>query len=538
MKELELVLLLMALLTGLSAVATRFRLPYPVLLVVAGLVLALVPGLPVLRLNPDLIFLIFLPPLLYEASFSLSWTDFKTYHRPITWLAVGLVLFTTVLVAGLAHYFIPGFRWPLAFVLGAIVSPPDAVAATSAVQGLGLPRRITAILEGEGLVNDASALIIYRSAVAAVVGGSFAFWQAGWQFLLVGGGGIGIGLAIGYLVTLVQARITDSTLATSLTLLVPYVAYSLAEQVGVSGVLAVVFTGLVVSWRSYDVYSTTTRLQNTSFWNVLVFLLNGFVFIVIGLQLPTVLQDLHSHRLTELIGYGLLISAATILVRIAWVFPTFYLAYRHKRPTNVGRSQLLRELFIISWSGMRGIISLATALALPLVLSSGHPFPQRSAILLITFIVILTTLVLQSLSLPWLIRWLGVREPAAELTLEEQRLRLEVASGVLAYLDDYLAHHAHSAVLDTLRQRVARRISYLNNVLANAATTPLEEDLTEREQFSQLLQMQLEVNAYQRRLLAHLHHEGNFSEQAIREVERELDSQDVSLHLQLRGAQQ
>lgn len=538
MKELELVLLLMALLTTLSAVATRFRLPYPVLLVVAGLGLALVPGLPIIHLNPNLIFLIFLPPLLYEASVSLSWTDFRTYYRPIAWLAVGLVLFTTVLVACLAHYLIPGFQWPLAFVLGAIVSPPDAVAATSAVQGLGLPRRITAILEGEGLVNDASALIIYRSAVAAVVGGSFAFWQAGWQFLLVGGGGIGIGLAIGYLVTLIQARLTDSTLATSLTLLAPYVAYSLAEQVGVSGVLAVVFMGLIVSRRSHDVYSTTTRLQNASFWRVLSFLLNGFVFILIGLQLPTVLQNLHDHQLSILVGYGLLISAATVLVRIAWVFPTFYLAYRRKRPTNVSRSLLLRELFIISWSGIRGIISLATALALPLVLSNGHPFPQRNAVLLITFIVILTTLVLQSLSLPWLIQWLGVREPAEQLTAEEQRLRLEVASGVLSYLDDYLVHHAHTNVLDSLRQRVVRRISYLNNVLTDPTTPPQEEDLTEREQFSQLLQMTLEVNAYQRHLLAYLHREGSFSERAIREVQRELDSQDVSLRLSLRGARQ
>jgi len=532
MKNLELILVLMALLAGLSAVATRLRLPYPVLLVVAGLVLGLIPGLPHVELDPDIVFLIFLPPLLYEDSFSLSWHSFKANSRAILLLAVGLVFFTMLLVAGCAHYLIPGFGWPLAFVLGAIVSPPDAVAASSATAGLNLPRKITTILRGEGLINDASALVAYRFAVAAVVSGSFVAWQAGVQFLLVAVGSVAIGAGVGYLFARIQARVLNSTIAATLTLLVPFVSYLLAEKVGASGVLAVVTTGLVLGWFSYEIYTTSTRLQNRSFWNVLVFLLNGFVFILIGLQLPSILQDMGPHSLPTAVGYGLLVSAVVIVVRTVWIFPVAYLSYFFGQLPGTTKAPLpnVRELAVISWSGMRGIISLATALALPLSLSNGHVFPQRSLLLFITFVVILVTLLLQSLTLPWLIRRLGVTDSSAESIAEEQRLRMELATSSLSLLQDEPPTPATNQVRTSYEKQLSRLRTTLNHPQSNP------EDLNDDQQtFTDLVNLRLRLNAHQRRVLTRMHKDGNFQEEIIREIIRELDAQDLGLHQQLRA---
>ncbi len=531
-------------LVGLSALAPKLRLPYPVLLVLAGGLLGLVPGLPAIELNPNLIFFIFLPPLLYEASYQMSWHEFVANRRPITLLAVGLVLLTTTAVAALAHYFIPGFSWALGFVLGAIVAPPDAVAATSVTKGLGLPRRITGILEGESLVNDASALIAYRYAVAAVVSGTFGLWDASWHFLWVAGGGAAIGIGVGYVVVRVQNFLTDATLITVLSLLLPFSIYLAAEHVGVSGVLAVVAMGLMMSRRSHDIYDNQTRLLKHSFWRVLGFLLNGLVFLIIGLELRSILAGLGPGAFWPTLGYGLLVSAVAIAIRMGWVFPVSYLGYWLGRWLGrPGDMVPKRNLFITSWAGMRGVVSLATALALPLVLRNGEPFPQRNVLLFITFTVILVTLLVQGLSLPWLVRRLGVQESPAQRAAEEQALRLALTNDSLTYLESLLAATpTPNPSLLTLREVLRRQARRLHGTFAaNEATELAQPSATEAaaaEQFEELLRYRLDVTEHQRRLLVQLHRTNSYSEEAVRQVELELDRFEIALDTQLATVQQ
>lgn len=547
MENLALLIFLLALLVALSAVAPKLKLPYPVLLVLAGVALALVPGLPVINITPNLIFFIFLPPLLYEASYNMSWHEFVANRRPITLLAVGLVLLTTTLVAAIAHFFIPGFSWAMGFVLGAIVAPPDAVAATSVTKGLGLPRRITDILEGESLVNDASALIAYRYAVAAVVTGTFGLWDASWHFVLVAGGGAAIGTAVGLVVVRVQRYLNDATIITALSLLLPFGVYLAAEHVEVSGVLAVVAMGLMMSRRSHDIYDNQTRLLKHSFWRVLGFLLNGLVFLIIGLELRTILAELGPGAFWPLLGYGLLVSAVAIAIRMGWVFPVNYLG--RVIGTWLGRPEVhspKRNLFITSWAGMRGVVSLATALALPLTVRGGQPFPQRDAILFITFTVILVTLLVQGLSLPWLVRRLHVQESPAERAAEEQALRLVLTTDALAYLETRIAAEKTTPdpCLLTVREvmrRQERRLQGTFTLAASAASgmAPPDEAATQAAAaFEALLRCRLEVTEHQRQRLVAMHRADSFSEEAIRQVELELDRFEIALDTQLATVQQ
>ncbi|TVT39443.1 Na+/H+ antiporter [Hymenobacter setariae] len=542
MEHLSIVIFLMALLVGLSAVAPKLKLPYPVLLVLAGGLLALIPGLPPLKLEPDLVFFIFLPPLLYEASYNTSWREFVANRRPILLLAVGLVLLTTTVIAALAHYFIPGFTWGMGFVLGAIISPPDAVAATSVTKGLGLPRRITSILEGESLVNDASALIAYRYAVAAVVSGTFGLWDASWHFGLVAGGGVAVGVVVGYVMVRVQNILTDATQITALTLLLPFGVYLGAEHLGVSGVLAVVAMGLMMSRRSHDIYDKQTRLLKHSFWNVFGFLLNGLVFILIGLQLRTILEGIGSSAFWPVLGYGLLVSVVAIAIRLGWVFPVSFLGEWLGR--WLGRKEERsprRNLFITSWAGMRGVVSLATALGLPFVVRGGQPFPQRNTMLFITFVVILVTLVVQGLSLPWLVRRLGVQESPAQRAAEEQQLRLTLTNESLRYLESLIATDSDPNLL-TLREIQRRQARRLHGAFAaNEATdldAPAEAESAAANEFEKLLRARLTMTDHQRQLLVKLHREGAFSEEAIRQVELELDRFEIALDTQLATVQQ
>jgi Na+/H+ antiporter len=546
LEHLALIIFLLALLVALSAVAPKLRLPYPVLLVLAGGLLGLVPGLPVIELNPDLIFFIFLPPLLYEASYQMSWHEFVANRRPITLLAVGLVLLTTTVVATIAHYFIPGFSWALGFVLGAIVAPPDAVAATSVTKGLGLPRRITGILEGESLVNDASALIAYRYGVAAVVSGTFGLWDASWHFLWVAGGGAAIGMAVGYVVVRVQNFLTDATLITALSLLLPFGIYLAAEHVGVSGVLAVVAMGLMMSRRSHDIYDNQTRLLKHSFWRVLGFLLNGLVFLIIGLELRSILAGLGPGAFWPTLGYGLLVSAVAIAIRMGWVFPVSFLGDWLGR--WLGRTAEeptpKRNLFITSWAGMRGVVSLATALALPLVVRGGAPFPQRNVLLFITFTVILVTLLVQGLSLPWLVRRLGVQESPAQRAAEAQELRLALTNDSLAYLETRIVAEAPAPdpCLLTLREVMRRQARRLHGTFAANEVTPDappdEAEAQAATSFESLLRCRLDVTEHQRQLLVRLHRAAAFSEEAVRQVELELDRFEIALDTQLATVKQ
>src|SRR5467141_1802648 len=321
----ETVMGLLAAVAALALLARKVPVPYPILLVLGGLALALIPGLPQTRLDPELVFLVFLPPLLYPAALFTSWRDFRANLRPILLLAVGLVLFTTVAVGFLAHYFIPELPLAAGFVLGAIVSPPDAIAAMAIAEHLRLPHRIVTILEGESLVNDATALVALRFAIVAVSSNSFSIAHAGAQFIVVALGGIAFGLGVGYVTASIQKRIDDAPIEITISLLTPFAAYLPAEQLGLSGVLAVVTTGLYHGWRIPEMTSSRTRLQSGPVWQMIEFVLNGFIFLLIGLQLPEVLRNLSGQPIAPLVGYAAAISLAVILIRILWVFPASYL---------------------------------------------------------------------------------------------------------------------------------------------------------------------------------------------------------------------
>jgi CPA1 family monovalent cation:H+ antiporter len=538
MQHLDIILALMTLVAGLYTLAQKWRISYPILLVLGGFLVGLLPGLKTFQLNPHLIFLLFLPPLLFDAAWHTSWSDFRKHSGSIGRLAIGLVLFTTVGVAVCAHYLIPGMTWPLAFLLGAIVSPPDAVATMSALQGLRLPKRLTIILEGESLVNDASALIAYRYALLAVLGGNFVLWEASLSFLMVALVGILIGLMVGMAFEMAQKYILGNpTVETSVTLLLPFISYLIAENMEVSGILSVVATGLYISWHSHRIFSFRTRMQASNFWDTIAFMLNGMVFMLIGLQLPSVIDNidkLNRHTLTSLMGYAVLIGLVTIVIRFVWIFPTVYLADWLSR----FKGEILRDtmtdpkhLTILSWSGMRGVVSLATAMALPYTLPSGAAFPERNTIIFITFTVILMTLVLQGLSLPWLIQKLGVDEPESKSTIEERRLRLALTRSSLIYIREEMAKSTNPEVVEEIAHRMERQTHYLSHAL-NEAT----HDEHGIAQLYTYLQAEKEVIEHQRQLMVDLHRRGTlFGGDTIRKVEQDIDAWSLSLANRLKA---
>lgn len=527
MAHFETVIFILAILIGLSAIAHKIKLPYSVILVATGLLIGFVPFLPNLSLDPNVALLIFLPPLLYEAASKTDWQEFTRSIRPITTLAITLVFFTASAVAVAAHYVIPHFSWPMAFVLGAIVSPPDAVAATSIIKGLGLSKRVVAILEGESLLNDASALIAYRYAVAAVMTGHFVLWEASGQFLLVAGGGLLIGGVLGWLVTLTLNRIDSATSQTSLILLAPYVAYLVAEHAHTSGILAVVSAGLFITRRAPEVFSPQARLESRAIWDTLIFLLEGMVFILIGLQLPAILADLRGYRTEELVLYSVVISLVTMLIRILWVFfSTYYprLLGWSTAPGSDTDKQAgdvdWRNVLIVAWTGTRGVISLATALALPLTLSSGQLFPQRPLILFLSFVVILVTLVLQGMTLPLLIRLVGVK-PQSDLARADQALEFLLASRSLAYLENDFPVRLRGG----LKQNLIRRYRVLVNELdATLYQTDSEPELvTNHALVNEQRAAERTLGEYQQALLLELAAQKRFSDEVLRTAERRID---------------
>src|SRR5215469_1316984 len=426
---------LLVVIVALATLASRLRLPYAILFVLGGLLLGFVPGLPSITLHPELILVLFLPPLIYSSAWLTSWREFRANLRPILQLSLGLVLVTTIVIAVVAHT-IAGLSWPVAFVLGAVVSPTDAVAASATAKLLGLPRRIVTVIEGESMVNDATGLVVYRFAVAAVVTGSFSLWQASLQLVLVSLGGLLIGLAIAWPVAWLHRHLDDAPIEITITLLTPYAAYLLAVALQVSGVLAVLGAGLYLSRQSSRFFSSNTRLQANAVWNVLVFLLNGLVFLLIGLQLRSILENITGLSLLTLIWQALLISLAVIVVRIAWVFPAAYLP-RLVSPRLRARDPYLgwRQVAVVAWVGMRGGLSLAAALALPFTLTGGLLFPQRGLVIFFTFGVILATLVGQGLGLAPIIRLLGLERDSA-LEREHAQAHLVAARAALSRLDE------------------------------------------------------------------------------------------------------
>jgi CPA1 family monovalent cation:H+ antiporter len=509
----------------LALVARKLTIPYPILFVIGGLVLGLIPKLPKIRLEPDLVFLFFLPPLLFPAALFTSWRDFRENLRPISLLAVGLVLFTTVAVAWLAHYFM-GLPLAAGFVLGAIISPPDAIAATAIAEHLKVPRRIVTILEGESLVNDATALVAYRFAVVAVVTGSFSLPNASLQFLLASGGGLGLGLGIGWLAEQFHRRVDDAPIEITVSLLTPFVAYLLAEHLGVSGVLAVVTAGLYLGRRMPELLNFKTRLQGGPVWEMVEFLLNGFVFILIGLQLPEVLGALSSHAIPfpRLAWYACLISLAVILIRILWVFPATYLPRLiFKKLCRHDHFPKWQHVAVISWTGMRGVVSLAAALALPLTTRDGQAFPGRDLILFLTFVVILVTLVVQGLSLPPLIRWLGIKDDGS-MEKEERTARLKANQAALAQLKTIEERDpAKADALQRLRVEYEDHILQVEGAEPQSAGTPLRRFSSEYERLSRVALLQ------ERQTILELRNESVINDEVLRRIQRDIDLAEARL---------
>lgn len=528
MHPIEIVTALLGLTTLLAVVARRIRISYPILLVITGLFIGWIPGLPRVELSPDEVFLVFLPPLLYAAAWQIDNIELKLYSRSVSLLAVGLVLFTSTVVALIAHAFIPGFSIAQGYLLGAIIAPPDAVAATSVTQGLNVPKRITTVLEGESLINDATSLIIYRYGLAAILTGHFVLWEASLRFVGIALASGVLGWIIGWGMSRVHRLITkDNVISTVLTLLTPYGSYLIAEEFHISGVLAVVTTGLYLSIRTTEIFSNQSRLQTNAVWEIVVFLLNGLVFILIGLQLPTIVAELNGYTLTEAINYGLLISAVAVICRIIWVFPGTYLPrLLSKRIREREAKPSWQQVTIVSWAGMRGVVSLAGALALPNMLPNGDPFPARDLILFITFIVILITLVVQGLTLPVLIDGLNVREPI-DGKREERKLRRKMAQEVITHLEaNYSVGVVHDDVLNYVKNAYELRINELNGMLRATSLSGRPAEL-----YQQAVQLQLELIAVERSVLNSQRQGSLLDGEVFRKMEQELDLEAARLSL-------
>jgi monovalent cation/hydrogen antiporter len=521
-----LLLLLMVAVAGLSILARPLGVPYPILLVLGGLLLGFLPGLPAVELPPELVLVVFLPPLLYQAAFFSTLRDLRADLRAITTTAVGLVLVTMAAVAVTAHALVDGLSWAVAFTLGAIVSPTDALAATAVARRLGAPRRLVTMLEGESLVNDATALVAYRIAVAAAVGGSFVVWEAGLRFVAGVAGGVAVGLIVGWLVAVVRRRLEDPPAEIVLTVVTGYAAYLPAERLEVSGVLAAVTAGLFVGWRAPELASPSTRLLAFSFWEILVYLLNAVLFLLVGLQLQPILEQVTGRSVATLLGLAALVSAVVIAVRLVWSFTVPYLVRAlDRRPSQVARRVGARQRLISSWSGMRGAVSLAAALALPLETNSGQPFPERELILFVTFGVIFVTLVVQGLTLPALIRRLGVHDDGAEQR-EELQARLGATDAALARLEEL-------AVEEWTRDDTVERLRGLYQFRRRRlkARAGIFEDDGYEDRSLAYQRLVRELLEAQRHAIIRLRNQGVIGDGVMHRVERELDLEDSRLEI-------
>jgi monovalent cation/hydrogen antiporter len=524
MHQAEIIVLLFTVVAASVFIARKMALPYPVVLVLVGLVLSFIPRLPEVKLDPNIVFYFFLPPLLYPAALFTSWRDFRRNLRPIVLLAIGLVLFTMIVVACVAHAIIPSLPWAAAFALGAIVSPPDAVAATSVIRRLAVPHRTVSILEGESLLNDATALVALQFAVAALVTGRFSLGQASLRFVWAAAGGIGFGLLVGFAIRWVHRHLDDPPVQITISLLTPFLAYLPAERLHASGVLAVVASGIYLGWHSPLIVTARYRLQAFAFWEIVVFLLNGFVFTAIGLQLPGILRSLRGESLLSPIENALLVSAAVVLVRIAWVFPGAYLPFLLNK--ELRRREPLPEwqnVLIMAWSGMRGVVSLAAAFALPYILPDGSPFPGRNYILFLTFSVILVTLLFQGLTLPIVIRKLCIK--ADDSTDEEERMaRLKANKAAIELIEKVRANGAFSTdTVDRLRAEYNERVEQLQLCAENP------DDCRGEIATPQYQRLQREALRVERQTIIRLRNERVINDDALRRIQRDLDLAEARL---------
>ena len=514
------VLLLLLFVAGFTALARKLQTPYPIVLVIAGLLLSFVPGIPRIVLNPDVIFLLVLPPLLFSAAWLTSWRDFTYNIVSICLLAFGLVGFTVLSVAFTAHLTFPGFDWRLGVVLGAVIATTDAIAATSIAKRLGLPQRIVDVLEGESLVNDATGLLALEFGLALVIGEQAPTVSSGLLrliYLIVAG--VGIGLLIGVVVHWLEHLIDDGPIEITLSILVPYAVYLAAESIHASGVLAVVACGLYLGRGSAHFFSPAVRIQAESVWNVFTFILNGFVFVLIGLQLPLVREGIRGYKTGTLLLLGTLFSVLVIVLRLLWVFPGASLAYwiRKRFQHQKEARPELRQVFVTGWTGMRGVIALAAALSLPQVLADGKAFPQRSMIIFLTFSVILATLVLQGLTLPMLIRAMGLAG-ASGSNYEETEARRIMAEAALKHLErtGREAKPEAAVLFDDLKEHYQRRLTSLPR-------DGEEQNEADAEAYKEYLELSLNLLRVERETAVQLRNNGRINDEVLRQLLRELD---------------
>jgi monovalent cation/hydrogen antiporter len=518
-------LVVFGLLLGVAALAVLARIlsvPYPITLVLGGSVIGFIPGVPSVELDPDLVLLIFLPPLLYGAAFFTSLRDLRQNARPIALLAIPLVGVTMVAVAVVAHEVI-GLGWGESFVLGAIVSPTDAVAPAEILRRIGAPRRLVTVVEGENLTNDWTALVLYRFAVAAVVTGSFSLVEATGKFVLTGLGGLVIGLAAGWVIREVRSRIDDPPTEITISILSGYAAYLPAEQLGFSGVIAAVTVGIYMGWHTPQLTTPIMRIQGVSVWEVLTFLLNAVLFLLVGMQLPRVIDDITGYSAGELIFWGILISLVVIVVRLMWGFTVTYLIRAiDRRAIQRARRASWQERIVVGWAGMRGSVSLAAALALPFETDAGAAFPARDLIILLAYIVILVTLVGQGLTLAPLIKRLGVTDDGSE-EREEVMARIRLAEAALARIEELTEEDW--ARPDTL-ERVRGQYDYRRRRFA--AREDGDGDHYE-ERTGAYQRVMYELFDAQRETLIGMRNRGDISDEVRRRVERELDLEESRL---------
>ncbi|MBV8325073.1 Na+/H+ antiporter [Chryseobacterium sp.] len=528
-EKLLLILGLLLIVMMLVMLAQRIRIAYPIFLVLAGLGISMIPGVPVLKLDPEIIFLIFLPPLLYEAAWYTSWNDFWKWKRPVSLLAFGLVFLTSLVVAYTAQILIPGFTLALGFLLGGIVSPPDAVAATTVLKGLKVPKRTIAILEGESLINDASSLIVFRFALAAVITGTFSMQEATGQFFLVAGMGIVVGIIGAHIFYAIHRFLpTTPAIDAAITVITPYILFLSAEHFHFSGVMAVVSGGLFMSFRAHEIFKTgTTRINMTGVWNTLIFVMNALVFVLIGLELPEIINGLGETSLADGIKYGLIISLIVIIVRLLWIYPVAHLPRWLSEKARRDPSPGWKNPLIIGWAGMRGVVSLATALSIPVMMNDQAQFPMRNLIIFITFIVIFVTLVFQGLTLPLIIKLTKIGEIDDILPSHEQQAGIQMRLDQLAVnkLDkEYKKTVNDNSLVGNFRKGLQQDIQLHQNHLSSI------EMCNDRQHDMKIFhKIVLEIIALQRKELFKMKREKQFSDDEIRKAESQLDLNELKI---------
>jgi monovalent cation/hydrogen antiporter len=522
----HILVLLLIVIVAVSVAAVRLKVPPAILLVLAGVILALIPGLPTLRLAPEFVLLFVLPPIIYSSAVSMSWREFKFNLRPISMLAIGCVLFTTIATAAVSHWLLD-FSWPVGFVLGAIVSPPDPVAPLSIARRMQLPRRLLVILEGEGLANDASALILYRFAIVTVSVSVFSVSQAAGMFVAILCGEILWGIGVGWMMLRLRRWVGDPRIEIMLSLLTPFLAYWPPQHLGGSGVLATVTAGLYISWNGLRLISAATRLQGVFFWDFLMYLTEGFVFLITGLQARALIAGIRGSSLIDLSVSAAIVCAVVIIARFVWMFPATYLP-RWLIP-SVARddpSPPWQWPFALAFTGVRGIVSLAAALAIPLATGYGEPFPDRDRIQFLTFSVILVTLVGQGLILPAVMRSLGLantgrRERNAD-RIEEFAARRQAIDAAIQHLDELVAQrHLSEDIVRPLRTRFRDRLKFVERFKDGGGEHKRRIDLDDEIEFLLL--------AAERQQINDLYRSGELKDEARRRIERELDLRDAQL---------